>query len=205
MAVLRGPAVAGRGHDERPPNRSASTACRTASSSSTRSTALLIVRPLEGLAWLCCRVRSLLDRRPGRTSSARCRDGSAARLRPLQGGLVQFYALAMVLGRAGAGRHVVDVASWMTCNLGNATCYSITLFLPLGGDRRAGRARRRQRPAAGALAGVAGRRWCCADRAGGQVPRRRTSRYRRDSSCHWLGALGTSASTSSFSRRRSTA
>ena len=36
--------------------------------------------------------------------------GSAVGLRPLQTGMVQFYALAMVLGRAGADADVVDVA-----------------------------------------------------------------------------------------------
>ena len=55
-------------------------------------------------------VRSLRDRRPGESRAAGCPLVVGAVLRPLQTGMVQFYALAMVLGRVVLIGHVVDVA-----------------------------------------------------------------------------------------------
>ena len=65
--------------------------------------AALIVRPLEALSALLALVDQLLDRRRGECLRGLAAGRWVAMFRPLQGGLVQFYALVMALRRAGAG------------------------------------------------------------------------------------------------------
>ena len=58
-----------------------------------------LVKPAEVLAFLAPRVRRV-PRRARAAGRARSRGSSAQWVRPIQNGLVQFYALAMVLGLA---------------------------------------------------------------------------------------------------------